>query len=264
MPIINAIIKGSGSAPDIGVPREITQTGVYQVPSTTTDWTLPSDVTEIANYALSYALAKGTGTTTVNLANTTTIGEYGCANMCYQHSGLTEFYANELDIVGNDGMYGAFQLCTNLYAVGLGVRVAANRAFSSAFGGCDSLFAIGFSLLEDVGTRSFYYAFDGSGLQTARFPSLASMTDTNSFSYAFINCHSLEDIYFDGLTTSSFGFYNNQLSNMFNAYSGDYSGGVTVHFPSNLQTTISGLSGYPTFGGDSQLITLDFDLDPTE
>ena len=39
---------------------------------------------------------------------------------------------------------------------------------------------------------------------------------------------------------------------------------VTIHFPSNLQSTISQLDGYPLFGGESGYIVLAFDLPATE
>jgi hypothetical protein len=41
------------------------------------------------------------------------------------------------------------------------------------------------------------------------------------------------------------------------------SGNVKVHFPSNLSSTISGLTGYPLFGGASGKVTLLFDLAAT-
>jgi hypothetical protein len=37
----------------------------------------------------------------------------------------------------------------------------------------------------------------------------------------------------------------------------------TIHFPSNLQTKISTLSGYPNFGGTNGYVTLAFDLPAT-
>jgi hypothetical protein len=37
----------------------------------------------------------------------------------------------------------------------------------------------------------------------------------------------------------------------------------TLHFPSNLESTIQGLSGYPTFGGTSGYVVLAYDLPAT-
>ena len=37
----------------------------------------------------------------------------------------------------------------------------------------------------------------------------------------------------------------------------------TLHFPSNLETTIQGLTGYPLFGGTSGYVVLSFDLTQT-
>ena len=37
----------------------------------------------------------------------------------------------------------------------------------------------------------------------------------------------------------------------------------TIHFPSNLESTIQGLTGYPNFGGTSGYVVLIFDLPAT-
>jgi hypothetical protein len=37
----------------------------------------------------------------------------------------------------------------------------------------------------------------------------------------------------------------------------------TIHFPSNMETTISTLTTYPLFGGTSGYVTLAFDLPAT-
>ena len=38
----------------------------------------------------------------------------------------------------------------------------------------------------------------------------------------------------------------------------------TIHFPSNLQSTIQQQNDYPLFGGDSDYVVLAFDLPATE
>lgn len=103
-------------------------------------------------------------------------------------------------------------------------------------------------------------------METVSFPKLSDISGQQTFASAFLSNHRLTDIYFNGLTTTSFGSYVNQFNNMFN--SGTYatasiSGTCTVHFPSNLSSTISGLTGYPLFGGTSGRIVLAFDLPAT-
>jgi hypothetical protein len=77
----------------------------------------------------------------------------------------------------------------------------------------------------------------------------------------FSGCTGLTDVYFNALKTTSFSSSTNPFSGMLS------NTGKTkthkLHFPSNLQSTIAGLSGYPTFGGSSGYVTLAFDLPAT-
>jgi hypothetical protein len=81
--------------------------------------------------------------------------------------------------------------------------------------------------------------------------------------YAFHNCRKIANIYFNKVTTSTFTTYKNQFNNMFNSTTASTSGTVNVHFPSNLSSTVSGLTGYPAFGGNSSRVVLKFDLSAT-
>ena len=115
----------------------------------------------------------------------------------------------------------------------------------------------------DVGNYGLYYAFYGcTGLTSVDLSSLTTVSGSYGLRYAFRSCTGLTDIYFRALTTTSFGTtYNNQFDNLLN---GTGSGKThTLHFPSNLQSTISGLTGYPNFGGTSGYVTLAYDLPAT-
>ena len=107
-----------------------------------------------------------------------------------------------------------------------------------------------------------------SDLKTVRFRKLATIPTKSSgtssnFNGAFAGTPKLKDIYFNEVNTSTFtGGYTNVFNNMFDTNSGK-TNGCTVHFPSNMQSTISSLAGYPTFGGSSNYITIAFDLPAT-
>ena len=62
----------------------------------------------------------------------------------------------------------------------------------------------------------------------------------------------LTNLYFPAVTTSSTFSITRMLTGVSNC---------TVHFPSNLQTTISGTTGYPTYNGTNT--TIAFDLPAT-
>lgn len=107
-----------------------------------------------------------------------------------------------------------------------------------------------------------------SKLETVRFTKLkiiptTSTASLSNFYYAFYGCPALKDIYFNAVDSNTFtGGYTNVFYNMFNSNSGK-TNGCTVHFPSNMQSIISGLNGYPTFGGNASYITIAFDLAAT-
>ena len=135
------------------------------------------------------------------------------------------------------------------------VYVASGKALL-ATGGSDTI--PNYQIVSGVLTkRTNTYNLTGT-----EFSGVTSIGSTGC-QYAFQGCYKLQTINFDSLKTTSFGNVN-AFNNMFNSNTGsEATGGCTVHFPSNLQSTISGLTGYPTFGGSSSYINLAFDLPAT-
>ena len=115
----------------------------------------------------------------------------------------------------------------------------------------------------DVGMYALYYAFrDCTGLTSVDLSSLTTVSGINGLNNAFRGCTGLTDIYFRALTTTSFGSYKNQFGSMLSSTGTTTT--HTLHFPSNLQSTISGLTGYPNFGGTSGYVVCAFDLPSTQ
>lgn len=162
----------------------------------------------------------------------------------------------------------AFEGCIKLSSVSFPVLATSNSAevFNRAFAGCIRLKTISFPSLATTEYAVFRYSFSGSALETIDFASLNAVGKTKGygFNYAFTGCNTLQSISFPALKTDSFGTsYTNQFQDMFDSITAQTSGNVVVHFPSNLETTIQGLTGYPLFGGTSGRITLSFDLEAT-
>ena len=179
---ISNIPSGGGT----GITREVSQQGVYQMPTESFTFSLPSNATDVGNYGLYYAFYGCTGLTSLDLSSlTTTSGSYVLSN--------------------------AFYHCTSLTSVDLS--------------------------------------------------SLTTVSGSYELNSAFSGCTNIESISFPSLTTTSFGSYTNQFNNMLSNTGTTKT--HTLHFPSNLQTTISGLRGYPLFGGTSGYVTLSFDLPAT-
>ena len=72
-----------------------------------------------------------------------------------------------------------------------------------------------------------------TSLTNVTFPKLSSIAVSYAFQYMFYGCKNM-NIYFPALTTNSFGSYTNQFGSFF--YGGTDN---TVHFPSNLESTLS-------------------------
>lgn len=121
-----------------------------------------------------------------------------------------------------------------------------------------------FPMLQTVMVSGFQNCFQSSKVETVRFTSLTTISDANIFGGCFGTANNIKDIYFPALTTNSFGSINiSQFNSMFNSSTASVSLICTLHFPSNLSTKISGLTGYPYFGGNSARIVLAFDLTAT-
>jgi hypothetical protein len=107
----------------------------------------------------------------------------------------------------------------------------------------------------DNSMRSICY--DTKTLTNVNFSSLSIIDGTSCLWFAFFNCSNLKDIYFPSLTTTSFGTNKTQFTNMFSL-----TVNCNIHFPNNLGSTVSTLTGYPRFNGGSKTTCL-FDLPST-
>ena len=149
-------------------------------------------------------------------------------------------FPNLTTISGSSGCYYAFNNCAALTSVSF-----PNLTTISGSSGCQNM---------------FYYC---TALTSVSFPSLTTISHMFGCFGMFNNCKALTDVYFPALTTTSFGSdYKNQFSSMMSSTGNKVT--HTLHFPSNLESTIQGLTGYPLFGGTDGYVVLAFDLPATE
>ncbi|MBQ5900273.1 MAG: leucine-rich repeat domain-containing protein [Clostridia bacterium] len=232
--------SGGGGSSSIGIPREVSAQGVYQIPTTSLTFSLPNDATDVGNYCLYYAFYNCTGLTSVDLSSLTTVSGSNCFDYAFNGcTGLTSIDLSSLTTVSGSNCFDyAFNDCTGLTSVDLSslTTVSGSSCFSNAFRKC-------------------------TGLTNIDLSSLTTVSGSSCFSNAFRNCTGLTDIYFRALTTSSFGTNTNQFTNLMQQTGTSVT--HTLHFPSNMQATIQTLSGYPLFGGTSGYLTLAFDLPAT-
>lgn len=140
------------------------------------------------------------------------------------------------------------------------VSVTGEESFYSAFSNSDyEEIDIDFSKIEDLSgvycfMQAFYYT---TGLpKVIRFTNLTDISGGGTFYMCFCRT-GITDIYFNSLTTQSFGQDKYHFSYMLQGVSG-----CTLHFPSSLSSFIPTLNSYPNFGGTNTTIL--YDLEATE
>lgn len=215
----------------IGVPREVSAQGVYQMPSSSFAFSFPSNATNIGPYVFAYALIYCTSLTSVDLSSLVTVS----GDRAFNH---------------------AFFGCTSLTSVDLSslTTVSSQYAFDYAFYGCTSLTSVDLSSLTTIsGQYVFEYAFSNTAITSVVFSSLATVSGSLVFTGAFYGCSSLSSISFPSLTTSSFGSSKNQFNSMLSGCTG-----VTVHFPAAIQSTIGSWTSVTNgFGGTNTTVLFD-------
>ena len=222
--------------------------------------------TELPSYQVVNGVAsRRSGALTGNeFSDITSVGYRGMYYSFYYRedlSGPVDF--SSLTSVGNYGLAGCFYYTSirlkdgNLSAlVTVGDNGLSNAGLKVGSGG-----VLDISALTSIGTSGLAYTFEDSNMLTTVYLTSLTNLGSKSMEFAFRKCIKLKDIYFNSLTTTSFGSYTNQFDHML--YMTGESETHTLHFPSNLTSTISGLTGYPTFNGTSGYVTLAFDLPAT-
>ena len=83
---VNTITGGSGETNYLG--KIVTEDGVFQFPTESFSFSLPSNITSIGDNALRYAFQDCTSLTSVDLSNVISIGSYG---LQYAFYGCTNY-----------------------------------------------------------------------------------------------------------------------------------------------------------------------------
>ena len=133
------------------------------------------------------------------------------------------------------------------------------KGLSYAFANGSNLTNVTFPLLSNILEYGLEHIFDGcSNLTTVTCEDLFGIVDEGALEGAFRRCTSLANIYFYNLANdiSLDAFVNMMTSTGYNITH-------TLHFPSNMESTIQGLTGYPNFGGTSGYVVLAYDLPAT-
>ena len=224
------------------------------------------NITDISDSAFCYAFYKSAVTGNLDLSSVKTIGQSGMESS-FESSGITSVDLSSLKTVSDSGLKNAFS-ATKVESADLSsLEVVDGGGMENTFN-ATYIESINLPSLKIIYGFGFVNTFNSSYLQTVRLP-LLNKVGMAAFQGAFNDCWDLKDIYFNSLSTDSFTLENksktafNIMFDNFTAYD-SATGHCTVHFPSNMQETISGLAGYPLFGDVANRLLLAFDLRATE
>lgn len=171
---------------------------------------------------------------------------------------------NNLETISGRESFAQFMnSCPNSKVKANNIRtISGDNAMSGAFWQYDKQTVeidFDFSKLETVsGKNALADAFGYCYLKNpeVHFTNLHNLTGSGALGMCFGSTN-VSDIYFDSLTTQSFGSYTNQFSVMLFLVEG-----CTVHFPSNLESVIGEWSDVLSgFGGTNTTVL--FDLEAT-
>lgn len=209
-------------------------------------------------------ISNNSGPTAIDFSSLQTIGNEGFAlAFSSSHNGnlLTASFPELLGTSVYSAFYQAFYNQSSLTSasfpkfIGNTLNSGNYTNFYQAFYNCSALTSVDFTALQAAGREDFYQAFYGcSSLTSATFPSLYLLSfGSRAFRQAFANCTSLTSVSFPALTAAGLAGYTNYFLDMLIGCTG-----VTVHFPSNLQSTMSSWTDVQNgFGGTNTTVLFD-------
>ena len=192
-------------------------------------------------------------------SNITSVNRYGFSHAFYRCTELTgPVDLSNLATMETNACEYMFANCTGITSVTLGTTTAtfsisSYQGFQHMFENCTSLVSADLRFKEMNGWCGFYYMFDGcTNLSEVKINNLQKMSNNATCQYMFRNCTSLTTLSFPALL-SDFTTWNAVFYNMLSGCSG-----VTVHFPSNLQSVIGSWSDVTNgFGGTGTTVLYD-------
>ena len=268
--------QGSGGYSEI--PSYQINNGILSRRTVVLNGTEFSNVTSIANYGLSYIFFNNSNVSgTVNFSNVTSIGNYGMQN-AFTNTGITgTVNLSSLTSVGDSGMENAFT-GANITGINLSsLTSVSSNALYNTFAANSITGTVDLSSITSIGDRGMSDCFaynsgitsvDLSSLQTivnSGLSSAFSETQITSISFnSLVNISfsgmqglgrgmtSLQSLYFPAITSSTVEDYSFEMMLDWE------SDGVTVHFPSNMQSVMQNWNSVSSgFNGTNTVILFD-------
>lgn len=289
--ILQRKFQSSPNIRNVSFPDLTTVSGSYCLDysfasSSLTSLEMPNLISISGSYSMCQMCANCASLTNINLNDLETIGSNGLAS-AFQNSSITSFNLPNLHTVGSTALYGVCSGCSQLTTVDLSGVTSLTDILSLQMGfyDCPNLSSVNLSHLTTITGGSDYNGqmlllcfgndinltsidlsslekinsycamarcFESSGLTSITFDNLYEIKARAVFSECFSNCP-ITSISFPALTSTSFGTYTNQFTNMLQNVNG-----CTVHFPYAIESVIGNwndiLGG---FGGTNTTVLFD-------
>lgn len=192
----------------LGITREISSTGVYQMPVNTFTFKLPSNAINIGAYAMYYSFYDCASLTSVDLSSIIEIsGRNALGYAFYNCESLTFVNLSNLTSVSSQSaLERTFYNCTSLTSVDLSSLEAVSgfNAMYDSFDNCTSLTSVDLSSLTTVsGSYSMRATFYGTSILSINLPSLTTVSGSYTLYQAFSSCTSLTSADLSALSTVS-------------------------------------------------------------
>ena len=212
-----------------------------------------SSIKKVPEYGLYYCFAQ-TKITSLDLSSVYMIDNYGCNYISTQNSSLQQINLSSVKWVGDNGLYYAFNNCTNLSGnIDLSNIISvASGGLSGMMSGDTKITGLDLSNLMFLrGTSTLGSICSGcSMLSSINISKIARCDSNNGFSLAFKDT-AISSLSFNGLADCS------QLSDVFNNMLQGVTG-CTVHFPADLETRMQSYSSVIAgFGGTNTTVLFD-------
>lgn len=235
---------------------QLDNTGKLVANTTTTHIMDFTGMTSVSDYMFAYAYYNNTAISgTVDMSDLTTLsGTSPCMNMFYGCTGLTSVNLSGLTTIsGNSTCSNMFFKCSGITSVNLSglTNTRASLCCYRMFEGCTGLTSVDLSSLTSCsyGTNDhFKEGFSGcTELIDVNLSSLSILGCQRAMQDMFKNCSKLTVLSFPCLKTVDFA---NSISTLITGVDG-----CTLHFPSNMQSKITGIT--TTFGGTNTTVLFD-------
>lgn len=190
----------------LGIPREVSPSGVFQMPSTAFVYTLPANAADVGQGALSDAFKEDSSITGLDCGSLTAIsGSYAMYQICYSCTNLASVDLDSvITVSGGNALQSAFYRAPlTSFSMDSLTTISGGSGLSNVCDTCTSLSSVNLRNLKTVGFRALQNAFSNCySLKTLDLSSITTVTSDYVFYAICNNCRDLESVDLSGVVAT--------------------------------------------------------------